>query len=46
MSKERIRELEDYFDDYNEASLTPLKEKLGDKVNWEELKLFRASTII
>ena len=46
MSKERISELEDYFDDYHELSLTPLKEKLGDLVTWEELKLYRASTII
>jgi hypothetical protein len=35
-----------YFDDYNESSLTPLKEKLGAAVSWEELKLYRASTII
>jgi hypothetical protein len=46
MTKERISELEDYFDDYHELSLTPLKEKLGDLVTWEELKLYRASTII
>ena len=46
MSKERIREIESYFEDYNESSLTPLKEKLGDAVSWEELKLYRASTII
>lgn len=46
MSKERIQELENYFDDYHELSLTPLKEKLGDLVSWEELKLYRASTII
>lgn len=46
MSKERIREIESYFEDYNESSLTPLKEKLGDVVSWEELKLYRASTII
>lgn len=46
MSMDRIRELENYFEDYTENSLTPLKEKLGDKVSWEELKLYRASTII
>ena len=46
MSKERIREIESYFEDYNESSLAPLKEKLGDVVSWEELKLYRASTII
>ena len=46
MPEERIRELEDYFDGYTENSLTPLKEQLGDKVTWEELKLYRASTIV
>ena len=46
ISKERIAELENYFEDYHELSLTPLKEKLGDLVTWEELKLYRASTII
>jgi uncharacterized protein YpbB len=46
MDEARIRQLEDYFDGYTENSLTPLKEQLGDKVTWEELKLFRASTII
>ena len=46
MSQERISELQDYFEGYNENYLTHLKEKLGDKVTWEELKLFRASTIV
>jgi len=46
MPEERIRELEYYFDGYTENSLTPLKEQLGDKVTWEELKLYRASTIV
>ena len=46
MPEERIRELEDYFDSYTENSLTPLKEQLGNKVTWEELKLYRASTIV
>lgn len=46
MSNERISELEDMFEDYHELSLTPLKEKLGDAVSWEELKLYKASLII
>ena len=46
MKKERISEIEEYFEDYHENSLTPLKEKLGDKVSWEELKLYKASLII
>ncbi len=43
LSEERINELTDYFEGYEEESLTPLKEKLGDKVTWDELKLYRAS---
>ncbi len=46
MSDERIRQLATFFEGYTENSLTPLKEKLGNKVTWEELKLYRASTII
>jgi len=46
MGKERIRELETYFEEYHENSLTPLKEKLGDVVSWDELKLYKASTIV
>jgi hypothetical protein len=47
MSPSRIRELENYFDEVKEQnqSLSQLKEKLGDKVTWEELKLYQASTI-
>jgi hypothetical protein len=33
------------FGDYQGTSLTPLKEKLGNKVSWDELKLFQASTL-
>jgi uncharacterized protein YpbB len=43
LSEERINELTNYFEGYEEESLTPLKEKLGDKVTWDELKLYRAS---
>ena len=46
MSKERINELEVMFEDYHETSITPLKEKLGDAVSWDVLKLYRASTLI
>ena len=45
MEQKRIRELADLFDNYQGASLTPLKEKLGDKVTWDELKLYQASTL-
>ena len=43
LSEEKINELVTYFKGYQEESLTPLKEKLGDKVTWDELKLYRAS---
>lgn len=43
LSEEKISELVTYFEGYQEESLTPLKEKLGDKVTWDELKLYRAS---
>ncbi|MFN5031765.1 MAG: helix-turn-helix domain-containing protein, partial [Flavobacteriia bacterium] len=46
LTHERISELEDYFSDYEGASLSALKEKLGDEVTWEELKLMQASKII
>lgn len=46
LDEKRIRELASYFEDYTETSLAPLKEKLGDKVTWDELKLYQASTLI
>lgn len=46
MEAERINELYDLFEEYNGMSLTPLKEQVGDKFTWEELKLYRASLII
>jgi uncharacterized protein YpbB/GTPase SAR1 family protein len=45
LTKERIRQLEDLFGDYQGSSLGPLKEKLGNKVTWDELKLYQASTL-
>jgi hypothetical protein len=42
MSPERIDQLAGYFEDYKESSLTPLKEKLGELVSWDELKLYQA----
>ena len=42
MLPDRINELADYFEDYHETSLSPLKEKLGDLVSWDELKLYQA----
>lgn len=45
MDENRISQLEDYFRNYEGASLSPLKEKLGNKVTWDELKLYQASTM-
>jgi len=46
MSPKRINELANLFEGYEGSSLTPLKEKLGSKVTWDELKLYQASTLI
>jgi uncharacterized protein YpbB len=46
MSPKRIHELANLFEGYEGTSLTPLKEKLGNKVTWDELKLYQASTLI
>ena len=40
---ERIREIAVIFKGYEEESLTPLKEKYGDKFTWDELKFYKAS---
>lgn len=42
MSQARIEELQSHFEDYHETSLGPLKEKLGAKVTWDELKVVQA----
>lgn len=44
MSEKRIHELATMFDGFEGTSLSPLKEKLGNKVTWDELKLYQAST--
>ena len=44
MSPKRISELEQLFDGFEGNSLNPLKEKLGSKATWDELKLYQAST--
>ena len=40
---DKIQELTKAFYGYKEESLTPLKEKHGDKFSWEELRMFKAS---
>ena len=42
MSPKRISELEQPFDGFEGNSLNPLKEKLGSKATWDELKLYQA----
>lgn len=44
MSEKRIHELATMFDGFEGTSLTPLKEKLGNKATWDELKLYQAYT--
>ncbi|AWG20841.1 helicase [Flavobacterium faecale] len=39
----KITELTAAFQFYQEESLNPMKEKMGDKFSWEELKMFKAS---
>jgi len=46
MAEKRIAELATLFEGYQGLSLGPLKEKLGNKVTWDELKLYQASTIV
>jgi len=46
LTQERISKLQDYFTDFEGASLSQLKERHGDAVTWEELKLMQASKII
>jgi uncharacterized protein YpbB len=46
MSPKRIQELASMFDGYEGTSLSPLKEKLGNKVTWEELKLYQAASMV
>ncbi len=42
LSEERIALLKDLFDNADGDALTPLKEKAGEEISWEELKLYRA----
>ena len=42
MQPKRISELESMFEGFTGTSLGPLKEKLGSKATWDELKLYQA----
>lgn len=46
LSQKRISELQDIINDFEGSSLTSLKERFGDKVSYEELRLIQASKII
>lgn len=46
MDTKRIDQLYDIFEEYDGGSLTPLKEQVGKKFTWDELKLYRASLLI
>jgi hypothetical protein len=43
MPEQRIKELALAFEGYTEDALGNLKEKLGDTVTWDELKMYKAS---
>lgn len=43
MPQDKIERLIKEFENYNEESVTPMKEKLGDEFTWDELRMFRAS---
>ena len=42
--EDKIQELTKAFDGYNEETLNDLKEKVGDKFTWDELRIFKASS--
>jgi hypothetical protein len=42
LAPKRIKELESMFEGFTGTSLGPLKEKLGSKATWDELKLYQA----
>jgi len=46
MPEDKILELTEAFKGYKEESVSPLKEKYGDKFTWEELRMFKASLTI
>ena len=43
LPSEKIQELAKAFDGYQEESLNALKEQVGEKFSWDELKMFKAS---
>nr|WP_314895760.1 helix-turn-helix domain-containing protein [uncultured Flavobacterium sp.] len=43
LPEDKIVELTEAFYGYKEETVSPLKEKYGDKFTWEELRMFKAS---
>ena len=43
LPEDKIQELTEVFHGYKEESVSPLKEKYGEKFSWEELRMFKAS---
>ena len=46
MDSKLINELYDVFEEYEGGSMTPLKDKVGEKYTWDELKLYQASLLV
>lgn len=42
LPEDKILELTDAFKGYSEESISPLKEKYGEKFSWNELRMFKA----
>jgi hypothetical protein len=43
LTEDKVIALTEAFTGYKEESVSPLKEKYGDKFTWEELRMFKAS---
>jgi len=46
MDSKMISALFDLFEEYDGGSLSPLKEQVGGKFSWDELKLYQASLLV
>ena len=43
LTQDRINLLKSVFKDYSDQSLSELKEKHGESITWDELRLFKAT---
>jgi len=46
MDGKKISVLYDVFEEYDGGSMTPLKDKVGNKFTWDELKLYQSSLLV